>query len=61
MPRLAVDETDQDVVVLHSTRRMPPRDVYVARRTGVSTTAAADRFDGGRGGAGRLLRLEPEA
>lgn len=63
MPLLAVDESDPYVVVLHSRPKMPPRDVYVARRTGVSATAAADRFyEMAVGlGAGRLLQLSSEA
>jgi DNA-binding transcriptional LysR family regulator len=59
MPLLAVDQTDPSTVVLHSRPKMPPRDVYVARRTGETAVPAADRFAElavGLGG-GRLLEL----
>lgn len=59
MPLLAVDQTDPGVVVLHSRPKMPPRDVYVARRTGPTAVPAADVF-ADRAialGGGRLLEL----
>jgi DNA-binding transcriptional LysR family regulator len=59
MPLLAVDQTDPGVVVLHSWPKMPPRDVYVARRTGATAVPAADRFAAMAVelGGGRLLEL----
>jgi hypothetical protein len=40
---------------------MPPRDVYVARRTGATAVPAADRFAAMAValGGGRLLELDP--
>jgi len=59
MPLLAVDQTDPGTRVLHSRPRMPPRDVYVARRTGASAVPVADRFSSMAVelGGGRLLEL----
>jgi DNA-binding transcriptional LysR family regulator len=59
MPLLAVDQTDPGTVVLHSRPKMPPRDVYVARRTGETAVPAADRFAelAVSLGGGRLLDL----
>lgn len=60
MPLLAVDQTDPGVVVVHSRPKMPPRDVFVARRTGPSAVPAADRFAERAMalGGGRLLELD---
>lgn len=61
MPLLAVDQTDPNVVVLQSRPAMPPRDVYMARRTGPTAVPAADRFAdmAVELGGGRLLELSP--